>query len=107
VARLPGGRLIIGKTLIEHGARGGFGAWTAPVEAGCIAGDLAFGAGLLVGLFGEPNDGTVAVAETRIDGLRDHIVLPVSHVALMWSHTVADQLEHFLAHGRFDRSRER
>lgn len=105
VARLPGGRYIIGKTLIEHGARGGFTAWTAPVEAGCIAGDLSFGAGLLMGLFGEPNDGTVAVAETRIDGLRDHIVLPVSHVALMWSHAVADQLEHFLTHGRFDRSK--
>ena len=101
VARLPGGRFIIGKTLLEHEARGGFRAWTSAVEAGCIAGDLALGAGLLTGRFGEPNDGTVAVAETQIDGLRDHIVLPVSHVALMWSHAVAEQLEYFLAHGRF------
>jgi pimeloyl-ACP methyl ester carboxylesterase len=104
VARLPGGRFLIGKTLIEHGARGGFSAWTAPVEAGCIAGNFALGAGLLVGPFHEPNDGTVAVAETRVDGLRDHIVLPVSHVALMWSHAVADQLEHFLVHGQFNRA---
>jgi pimeloyl-ACP methyl ester carboxylesterase len=105
VARLPGGRFLIGKTLLEHDARGGFGAWAGAAEAGCIAGDLALGAGLLTGPFGEPNDGTVAVAETKVAGLRDHIVLPVSHMALMWSHAVGDQVEHFLAQGRFQHAR--
>ncbi len=101
VARLPGGYYIAGRTLLEHDARGGFTEWCAGVEAGGIAGGLAFGAGLLVGPFGEPNDGTVAVAETQVAGLADHIVLRVSHVALLWSSQVGEQVEHFLEHGRF------
>jgi hypothetical protein len=55
----------------------------------------------LLGPFPEPNDGTVAVAETVIAGLTDHVVLPVSHVALLWSAQVAAQVEQFLQHGRF------
>jgi hypothetical protein len=38
-----------------------------------------------------------------IAGLKDHIVLPVSHVALLWSAQVARQVQHFLEQGRFRR----
>ena len=62
---------------------------------------MPFGVGRLLGPFPEPNDGTVAVDETRIAGLADHIVLPVSHVALLWSTSVAAQVAHFLEQGRF------
>ena len=82
-------------------ARGGFTAWPAGVDVGSIAGRIPLGIGRLLGPFPEPNDGTVAVAETQIAGLADHIVLPVSHVALLWSSAVAAQTEHFLLHGRF------
>lgn len=101
LARLPGGRYAIGLGLAELNARGGFTAWVDGVEAGSIAGRVPFGLGHLFGPFGEPNDGTVAVAETRIDGARDHVVLPVSHFAFLWSRRVADQTAHFLLHGRF------
>jgi pimeloyl-ACP methyl ester carboxylesterase len=101
LARLPGGRWLIGKTLLEHNARGGFDTWSPAVEVGSIAGRVPLGVGRLLGPFPEPNDGTVAVEETRVVGLRDHVVLPVSHVALLWSAQVAEQLEHFLANGRF------
>jgi len=103
LARWPGGQRLIGKCLCEVQARGGFSAWPAGVEVGSIAGSLPFGVGRLFGAFPEPNDGTVAVDETLIAGLADHIVLPVSHVALLWSRAVADQTEHFLVHGRFRR----
>ena len=103
LARWPGGERLIGKCLCEVQARGGFSAWPAGVEVGSIAGRLPFGLGRLFGAFPEPNDGTVAVAETSIAGLADHIVLPVSHVALLWSSAVAEQTEHFLLHGRFRR----
>jgi pimeloyl-ACP methyl ester carboxylesterase len=99
--RWPGGRHLIGKCLLDVNARGGFAAFRAGVEVGCIAGGLPFGVGRLVGPFPEPNDGTVAVDETMIAGLADHIVLPVSHVALLWSASVASQVEHFLERGRF------
>jgi pimeloyl-ACP methyl ester carboxylesterase len=101
LARLPGGRLLVGRCLADVHARNGFNACRAGVEVGSIAGRLPLGVGRLFGPFPEPNDGTVAVAETLIDGLADHVVLPVSHVALLWSAHVADQVSHFLAHGRF------
>jgi pimeloyl-ACP methyl ester carboxylesterase len=101
-ARVPGGRYAIGEGIAELNARGGFTAWVDGVEAGSIAGRVPFGLGHLFGPFGEPNDGTVAVAETKIDG-GDHVVLPVSHFAFLWSKRVADQTAHFLAHGRFAR----
>lgn len=103
LARLPGGRWVIGKSLAEINTRGGCGAWMAGVEAGGIAGRVPLGVGRLLGRFPQPNDGTVAVAETQLPGLRDHVVLPISHVALLWSARVAEQTEHFLLHGRFRR----
>jgi pimeloyl-ACP methyl ester carboxylesterase len=103
LARWPGGGRLIGRCLAEVNACGGYDAWRAGVEAGSIAGSMPFGVGRLLGPFREPNDGTVAVAETEIAGLADHIVLPVSHVALLWSQRVAAQTAHFLEHGRFRR----
>jgi pimeloyl-ACP methyl ester carboxylesterase len=103
LARWPGGPRLVGRCLAEIHARDGFRVWPAGVEAGSIAGRMPLGVGRLLGPFPEPNDGTVAVAETEIEGLADHIVLPVSHVALLWSSTVAAQTEHFLLHGRFRR----
>jgi pimeloyl-ACP methyl ester carboxylesterase len=97
----PGGRRLVGKCLVDVQARGGFEAWRSGVEVGGIAGRLPIGVGRLLGPFPEPNDGTVAVGETLIAGLKDHIVLPVSHVALLWSARVAAQVEHFLEQGRF------
>jgi pimeloyl-ACP methyl ester carboxylesterase len=101
LARWPGGRHVIGRCLADVHARNGFSVWRAGVEVGSIAGRTPLGVGRVLGPFPEPNDGTVAVAETLIDGLADHIVLPVSHVALLWSAQVAAQMGHFLDHGRF------
>jgi pimeloyl-ACP methyl ester carboxylesterase len=101
VTRLPGGRRIIGQSIIDLNARGGFGDWVPGVPAGGIAGRVPFGTSWLVGGIYEANDGTVAVAETRVPGLADHIVLPVTHFALPWSKRVSDQVQHFLTHGRF------
>jgi pimeloyl-ACP methyl ester carboxylesterase len=106
-ARLPGGRRIVGQSIIDLNERGGFTEWVAGVTAGCIAGRLPLGAGWLVGGLLEANDGTVAVAETRLPGLTDHIVLPVSHFALLWSTRVSDQAHHFLLNGRFRRAAPR
>ena len=66
-----------------------------------IAGDFAVGLGHLLADIQGASDGTVAVAETQVEGLADHIVLPVSHLAMLWSQTVAEQTIAFLRHGRF------
>lgn len=101
LARWPGGARLVGRCLSDVQARGGFNAWREGVEVGSIAGRIPLGVGRLLGPFPETNDGTVAVAETTIVGLTDHVVLPVSHVALLWSAQVAAQVGHFLEHGRF------
>jgi pimeloyl-ACP methyl ester carboxylesterase len=103
VARLPGGARLIGRSLSDLLARGGFGEWRAPHEIGIIAGGIPYGFGRLFGSFGEPSDGTVAIAETRIANAHDHIVLSVAHMSLLWSAEVARQVLHFLRSGRFER----
>jgi pimeloyl-ACP methyl ester carboxylesterase len=70
-------------------------------EIGVIAGAQALGAGRLIGRLNVPSDGTVAVAETRLDGARDHLTLPVSHTGLLFSRAVASAVAGFLRSGRF------
>lgn len=104
LARLPGGSALVGRSLAEINARGGFDEWPAAADVGSIAGNWSFGFGLMLGPLPRPNDGTVAVAETNLPGLADHIVLPASHMALVWSSAVTAQVQHFLEHGRFRRA---
>lgn len=103
VTRLPGGRRVLGRSIADLNARGGFHEWTPAVPAGSIAGRVPFGTSWLVGGIYQPNDGTVAVAETVVPGLADHIVLPVTHFALPWSRRVGAEVRHFLEHGAFSR----
>ena len=104
VARVPGGAHLIGHSLRDLLALGGYRNAGAGREVGIIAGNVPVGMGRLFGRFPGPNDGMVTVQETRLEGAADHIVLPVAHTALLWSREVARQTEHFLRVGKFDRA---
>ncbi len=72
------------------------------VEVGAIAGNRRIGLGRLIGLeVPLPNDGVVAVAETRHPGLAAHLVMPVAHSEMLVSRAVARAVAAFLATGRF------
>jgi hypothetical protein len=45
----------------------------------------------------------VAVHETRVAGLTDHVCVDASHSGLLVSAQAAAQCAFFLRHGRFDR----
>jgi len=70
-------------------------------EVGIIAGNVPLGLGQFVAEFDEDNDGTIAVSETRLDGARDHLIMPVSHKGMLVSPDVVDQAVAFLKRGEF------
>ena len=104
--RVPGGRRLLGaaRPTLEAGIAGPAAGREIGREIGMIAGSRGIGLGLLLGGVGGPGDGTVAVAETRAEGLADHWVLPVTHTGMLFSRAVARQACRFLKTGRFDPS---
>jgi pimeloyl-ACP methyl ester carboxylesterase len=77
--------------------------WTGERPLGAIAGTLRMGTGQFFAHFDEENDGTVAVSETRVPGLTDHLVLPHSHFGMLLASDVAAQVACFLREGAFRR----
>lgn len=79
----------------------GFESWTSPRQLGAIAGRAPFGLSLLVGGLAGPHDGSVAVSETRIDGLADHAVIGASHTSMLFAGEAARLTARFLRAGSF------
>jgi pimeloyl-ACP methyl ester carboxylesterase len=104
VASLPFGLDILGATMREAVLNGGLAEYRGSREVGVIAGTMGLGLGAVIENLPMPNDGTVAVEETRLPGIRDHLEVEVSHTGLLLSALVASQTAYFLRHGRFARA---
>lgn len=74
---------------------------------GIIAGDKSQLADKLFAWFlmkGMDNDGKVAVESTELEGMTDHIVVPVTHPSLPKNAEIMRQTAFFLAHGYFEKA---
>ncbi|KAA2285115.1 alpha/beta hydrolase [Arenimonas fontis] len=121
-AGLPHGRIVcLGSPLAGSGAARGMARWRLDGwlgrsrtllkaglhalppgrEVGVIAGIRPLGLGKLFAGFDGPHDGTVALWETRLPGLADHVAVHSSHTGLLLDARVAALTAGFLATGRF------
>lgn len=101
---LPGGRGVLGRSMAQ---------WLAEprpdglqrFDIGAIAGRLSIGLGRLISSdLPRPNDGVVCVSETRVPGMRDHIIVGASHTTLVLANAVTRQVSAYLRDGRFNRA---
>lgn len=96
---IPVLRHIMGKVLADWMAAPA--SVPADLEVGMLAGTRSLGSGVMFPGLGRPNDGIVSVAETRIDGLHDHIEMHVGHSGMLLSKACHLALRGFLETGRF------
>jgi pimeloyl-ACP methyl ester carboxylesterase len=99
--RWPPAATMFGRAaeLLQHG----FPCWAGHADVGVIAGCVPHGLGALFGHFDGPHDGTVAVAETQLPGIADHVVVEAGHSGLLLSEEAAAQTIAFLRDGHFAR----
>lgn len=71
-------------------------------ELGVVAGNKSFNP-VLTKLTAGQHDGIVSVDSSKVEGMTDHIVMPVTHTFMMMDAKVIEQVRFFLNNGRFDR----
>lgn len=74
-------------------------------ELGVIAGSRPWGLGRMLMRLPGTNDGVVRLEETEAPGMRDRVVLPVSHSGMLVSAHAANAVAAFLERGAFERER--
>jgi pimeloyl-ACP methyl ester carboxylesterase len=101
IARWPFARAALGAAICDEVLSTKQRHWDGRRDVGIIAGSLSIGIGRLFADFHEPSDGTLLVSETKLDGAKDHIVMPVSHTGIVFSAEATAQIATFLRDGKF------
>ena len=92
------GGAIATRTFIPHRCHASIGVLGAvSVATACV-----LTGSVCDGIAAPPDsDGTVSVEETRLTGMSDHLVLPLSHFGLVLSYKASEAVVHFLQEGNF------
>jgi pimeloyl-ACP methyl ester carboxylesterase len=97
------GRVAVGDAVCQELGQVQPRQWDGRRDIGIIAGSASMGLGRFLSAdLANNSDGTVLIEETRLDGAADHIVLPVSHTAMVFAPVVCRQVVGFLRDGRFN-----
>jgi len=102
---VPGFKLINGPAGIQLGT----GRMDVPSKLGAANFDVGIIAGtrsinlILSAMLPNPDDGKVSVENTKLEGMKDHITLPVTHPFMMKNEVVINQVVHYLKYGKFKR----
>lgn len=105
---VPGYKLINGPAGMQLGTDAGSvpsNLGRAEFEVGVIAGTKSINL-ILSTMLPNPDDGKVSVENTKLEGMADHITIPVSHPFIMKDERAINQAIFFLKNGRFDKSAE-
>jgi pimeloyl-ACP methyl ester carboxylesterase len=103
LSRITPGRYILGRSMQQWLSQE-IPEWNDQYELGVIAGRKSIGGGRLISRLPHPNDGVVAVEETRMPAPSDEIVLDVSHSGMLLSAALTRQACSFLRSGHFLRN---
>lgn len=101
----PGFHFIHGDAGLELGT----GATSVPNKLGQANFDLGIIAGtrsadfIMSRIIPGTNDGRVSVENTKLEGMRDHLEMEVTHTFMMRNRKVIDQVIHYLETGKFRR----
>lgn len=103
LAGVTGMPALLGRSITEWLSRApqDIAAPQTAVAVGVLAGTRSAGLGRIVPGLPRPNDGVVTVAEARLPGAADFIVLPVAHSEMLASRRCAAQIAAFLGSGGF------
>jgi hypothetical protein len=102
---VPGFNFINGKAGMQLGANASSVPNTlgkAEFDVGIIAGTRSIN-WILSNLIPGQDDGKVSVNSTKLEGMSDHIVLPVTHTFIMSNIKVIRQTIHYLKYGKFEK----
>jgi len=92
--------LLLGRSMVQ-GLLGDGPRWKNGRELAMVAGNRGLGVGMLFGQLSSPNDGTVAVSETRAPEVTQHLQVPYSHFGLLFARPVATAICAYLSRGEF------
>ena len=103
LVRIPGFDWLNGPA----GYQLGKGPESVPLSLGVPDFDFAVIAGdrtidpITSAVLDDPDDGKVSVSDTRLQGMQDFVVVPVSHAMIMQDRAVLRLVKNYLAHGSF------